>query len=82
MLGPMCIMHVYGESHMTPQLTSIHLTLDYIFMSNQGHTNITFKKSYIVNGASYDQSLFEMHMLGRRLPFCVPLDIERLNQRH
>ena len=41
---------------MNYQFTSIHLTLDNISRSNQGH--MTFKRLYLLNGASY-QILYE-----------------------
>ena len=36
---------------MNYQFTSRHLTLDNLLMSNQGH--MTFKRLYLLNGASY-----------------------------
>ena len=36
---------------MNYQFTSIHMTLDNLSRSNQGH--MTFKRLYLLNGASY-----------------------------
>ena len=44
---------------MNYQFTSIHLTLDNLSRSNQGH--MTFKRLPLLNGASY-QMLHETHM--------------------
>ena len=42
-------------------------------MSNQGHRPL--KGLYLINGASYDQSLYEIHIVSHIWPFSLPYDI-------
>ena len=37
------------------------MTFDDLYSSNQGH--IIFKALYFIHGASYDQSVFEIHIV-------------------
>ena len=42
-------------------------------MSNQGHG--PFKGMCLINGASYDQSLYEIHIVSHIWPFSLPYNI-------
>ena len=69
---------------MNYQFTSKHLTLDNFSRSNQGH--MTFKRLYLLNGASY-QILHETHIYNKSYMVLVylmtfDLGIERSNQFH
>ena len=58
---------------MNYQFTSRHLTLDNLSRSNQGH--MTFKRLYLLNGASY-QILHETHIIVNHIwSFTLPDDI-------
>ena len=58
---------------MNYQFTSRHLTLDDFSRSNQGH--MTFKRLYLLNGASY-KMLRETHIIVYHIwSFSLPDDI-------
>ena len=57
---------------MNYQFTSRHLTWDDFSRSNQGH--MTFKRLYLLNGASY-QILHETHIVNHIWSFSLPHDI-------
>ena len=58
---------------MNYQFTSRHLTLDNISRSNQGH--MTFKRLYLLNGASSYQIVHETHVVNHIWYFSLPQDI-------
>ena len=53
---------------MNYQFTSRHLTLDNLSMSNQGH--MTFKRLYLLNGASY-QILHGTYIYNKSYNYCL-----------
>ena len=73
MLCPMFVWSTYTKSYMIIQLTLWTLTLDYRYRSNQGHR--PFKGLCLINGASYNRNLYEIHIVSHIWPFSLPYNI-------
>ena len=59
-----CMRHIYKVIY---EHSDYLVTFDYIKRSNQGHR--PFKGLCLINGASYDQSLHEIHIVSHIWPF-------------
>ena len=48
-------------------------TFDHKWHLNKGH--ITFYRLYLINSTSYDQSLYETHIVSHMWPFSLPYKV-------
>ena len=73
MIWPMFLWNTYTKSYIMFQFKLRALTSDDHLRSNKGH--ITLNRLYLVNGALYDQSLCETHIVNNIWPFSLPYSI-------
>ena len=73
MLWPMYIWNTYTKLYIIFQFTLRPLILDDLSMSNKDHRN--FNMLYLINSASYNQSLYETHIVSHIWRFSLPYKI-------